>query len=107
MSITKKKQHIGQVHQQRGELCDALKYFRNAYEIQTATKKQDHAAIAQTLNHIGNVYLQRGDAGQMVKAFSDSLRYLTLAGKSQDDLTIPGFNFYGLSKLHPECASVA
>ncbi len=63
--------------------------------------------MAHTLNHIGNVYLQRGNAKEMVAAFSDSMRYLRLAGKKDEDLAISGFNFYGLSKMQPECAPVA
>jgi tetratricopeptide (TPR) repeat protein len=101
-------QHIGQVHQQQGELSDALKYFHETLEVQKQSAKPDNAAIAQTLNQIGNVYLQYGDAREMVVAFSDSMRYLRLAaGKSDEDLAISGFNFYGLSKMHPECAPVA
>jgi tetratricopeptide (TPR) repeat protein len=107
-------QHVGQVHQQRGELCNALTYFHDALEIQkncntgeNSATPPDYAAIAQTLNHIGNVYLQRGNAKELVLAFSDCLRFLRRAGKSDDELQVSGFNFYGLSKMHPECAPVA
>ena len=97
-------QHIGQVHQQRGELSDALKYYQEALDIQMTSEDSDEASIAQTLNHIGNVFLQRGDAKEMVEALSESLRAFRKAGQSDDELQISGLNFYGLSKMHPECA---
>jgi tetratricopeptide (TPR) repeat protein len=111
-------QHIGQVHQQRGELTEALEYFDHALQLQlqqqqqaenttTTTTTTSAASLAQTLNHIGNVHLQRGHAVALVDALSQAVRYLHAAGKTADDLAISGFNFYGLSKLHPECAAVA
>ena len=122
-------QHVGQVHQQRGELIDALKYFNEALEIQqqnfaqhNSTFNSNHpdafiqqhkyncdyyCAVAQTYNLIGNVHLQRGDASSTVQAFADSLRAFRKAGKNDDELAISGFNFYGLSKLHPECSPCA
>jgi tetratricopeptide (TPR) repeat protein len=116
-------QHVGQVHQQRGELMDALKYFNEALEIQKHNiglnchlnymggddnnNSADWAAIGQTLNLIGNVQLQRGDASETVSAFADAVRLFRRAGKSDDELAISGFNFYGLSKLHPECSPCA
>jgi hypothetical protein len=56
---------------------------------------------------MGNVYLQRGNAQDMVTALSDALRAFRLGGTSEQELAISGFNFYGLSKMHPECAPVA
>jgi len=105
-------QHVGHVHELRGELDEALQYYREALDIQMATAStiEEEVAIAQTFNVIGNVYLQRGEARHAVTYFSYSLRYLRRAGKNnqEDDyLTISGFNFYGLSKLHPECAPAA
>lgn len=111
--------HLGQVHQQRGELTEALEYFEHALEIQNdqlqqsqgaggeAQKQQAAVSMATTLNHIGNVHLQRGDAAALVTAFGDAVRCLKAAGKSEQDLAISGFNFYGLSKMHPECAPTA
>ena len=100
-------QHVGVVHQNRGELKEALDLFREALDIQLEFSRQDSASISQTLNCIGNVHLQRGDAGNAVVAFSEALRLLRSDGKSDVDLTIDGFSLYGLSKLHPECAPVA
>ena len=100
-------QHVGQVHQQRGELDDALKYFMEALQIQQVDSAKDPVAMAQTLNLIGNIYLQRGDAADTVSVFAEALRHLRVGGKDFDDLNISGFNFYGLSKMHPECPPVA
>lgn len=74
-------------------------------------RELNHTAIAHTLNLIGNVYLQRGETSQLVATLSESLRHLRLANGDDESLhnalNISGFNFYGLSKLHPECASAA
>lgn len=104
--------HLGQVHQQRGELTEALEYFEHALKIQQEQCSPENAAqmavsMATTLNHIGNVHLQRGDARSLVQAFAGAVRCLKVAGKNEQDLAISGFNFYGLSKMHPECAPLA
>ena len=67
----------------------------------------DARACAKTLNSIGNVYLQWGKTREMMEAMTEAARYLRQAGLSTDDLVVSGFNFFGLSKLHPECAHVA
>jgi tetratricopeptide (TPR) repeat protein len=99
--------HIGQVHQQRGELEDALKYFTEALGIQRAIMQPNDPSIAQTLNHIGNIHLQRGAAREMVEVLSEAVRIVRSAGRPENEVVLSGFNFYGLSKLHPECAPVA
>jgi tetratricopeptide (TPR) repeat protein len=100
-------QNLAQLHHQRGELDQALMYFREALSIQQASLDANDVTIAQTLNHIGNVYLQRGDAKQLVEVFSAAIRIIRNAGRSESELVVSGFNFYGLSKLHPECAPMA
>jgi tetratricopeptide (TPR) repeat protein len=100
-------QNLAQLHHQRGELEQALTYFREALGIQQAILDANDVSISQTLNHIGNVYLQRGDAKQLIEAFSEALRIIRRAGRSESELVISGFNFYGLSKLHPEGAPMA
>jgi hypothetical protein len=69
--------------------------------------EHDDMAIAQILNHIGNLYLQRGDTKQMINVFADALRLIRRAGHNESELVISGFNFYGISKLHPENAAAA
>jgi tetratricopeptide (TPR) repeat protein len=102
-------EHVGRVHQQRGELHDALNHFLEALELKMAVadENRDHALIALTCNDIGNVYLQMGRAQEMVDAFACATRHLKKAGRNENDLVITGFNFYGLAKLHPECAPLA
>jgi hypothetical protein len=78
-----------------GELSDALKYFHEALEVQQQkllSRQTDNAAMAQTLNH-WQCILCSGNAKEMVVAFSDSMRYLRLAGKKDEDLAISGFAF--------------
>lgn len=100
-------QHIGQVHQQRGEIVEALSYFQESLKIQLESPHRDPIHLALTYNQIGNLYLQRGDTGNMVHAYSEALRLLRGLGKTERDMNINGINFYGLSKMHPECAACA
>jgi len=107
-------EHIGYVYQQRGEIDKAIKYFVNALEIYKTNPNKNSLSsskhdllIAQTLNNIGNLYLQKGQIEDMVTCLSDAMRYLYKSGKSDDDLSICGFCYYALSKIHPECASAA
>jgi tetratricopeptide (TPR) repeat protein len=100
-------QHIGQVHQQRGEIEEALSYFMQSLKIQQESKSRDPMHCARTWTHIGNLYLRRGETHRMMHAFSEALRILRDNGNSEIDMHIIGFNFYGLSKMHPECASCA
>jgi len=109
-------EHVGYVYQQRGEINEAIMYFLDALEIykrhsQSAkdiqSKRDSYLSIAQALNNVGNLYLQKGQTQDMVATFSEAIRYLRKSGKSDDELTICGLNYYGLSKMHPECASIA
>jgi len=69
--------------------------------------EETHMSIAQTLNNVGNLYLQRGQTKHMIEMFLEAIRYLQKSGRSIEELTICGFNYYGLSKMHPECSAVA
>jgi tetratricopeptide (TPR) repeat protein len=100
-------QHLGQVHQQRGEIAEALTYFHESLKIQLESPSKDAIHLASTYNQIGNMHLQRGDTANMVHAYSEALRLLRNIGKSERDMHINGMNFYGLSKIHPECAACA
>ena len=100
-------QQIAQVHQQRGELTEALDFFRSALAVQMKVTTKDHMAIAKSWNLIGNIHLQWGRTAEMVEALTEAVRHLRAAGKSENDLVLSGFNFFGMSKLHPECAPVA
>ena len=114
--ITPTLEHIGHLYEEKGDINEAIKYFSDALDIyktnsesaeDESSKRDDDISIAQTLNNIGNLYLQKGQTQDMVTEFSDAIRYLQKSGKSYDDLAICGFDYYALSKLHPECASVA
>jgi tetratricopeptide (TPR) repeat protein len=106
-AVLETMQHVGQVHQKRGELDIALEYFEEVLAIRRADPNPYYAAIAKTYNFIGNVYLQRGQTKLMVAAFAEAVRCFRLAGESDDELDISGFNFYGLAKSHPEAAQLA
>jgi len=66
---------------------------------------------SQALNNIGNLYLQKGKPKEMVSTFSESIQYYNKAESNKkngfDKLSLCGLNFYALSKMHPEWASVA
>ena len=103
--------HCGQVLQGRGELKEALEYYRQALNAQTCGEatatKIDHATAARILNHMGNIFLQRGQTKEMVESLSSSLRRLKMAGKKENELVVSGFNFYALAKRHPEAPPAA
>ena len=94
-------------HEASGQLQEASNYFHEILDIQKSTYPQNKSAISNTLTMIGNVYLQQGDTENVMFTFTEALRMLHMAGKSETDLAIRGFNLYGLSKLHPECAAMA
>ena len=111
-------QHIGQVHQQRGDLRQALEYFEEALAIERRNKEKQQAegsgngttTVARTLNHIGNMRLQRGHVSDAMEAYVESARLYNGSASGADymnDLVVAGFNFYSLSKDHPEAAPVA
>merc|ERR1711933_400762 len=66
-----------------------------------------YMSIAQAFNNVGNLYLQRGQTKNMIEMFSEAIKYLEKCGKSSEELNMCGFNYYGLSKMHPECSAVA
>ena len=119
------RQHIGQVHQQRGEFDMAIRLYSESLE--QTRRQQEHQRrtstignpsislhdastaiiVARTWNHMGNLYLQKGETAKMISAFAEAVRLLRSVGKSEDDLNVTGLNFFSLSKLHPECAAVA
>mmetsp|Transcript_16955 Transcript_16955/g.46500 ORF Transcript_16955/g.46500 Transcript_16955/m.46500 type:complete len:717 (+) Transcript_16955:158-2308(+) len=99
-------QHLGLVYQQRGELDQALVYFSEALEIES-TKTENHAAVGKLYNLIGNIHLQQADTAKMMECYSKASRVYCHAGKQAENLVIAGYNFYGLSKLHPPCAPIA
>ena len=100
-------QHLGLVHQRRGELEESLIYFRDALEIESKRDGADQLAAAKLLNLMGNIYLQTADVSKMNECFAKASRIYTENGQPQSSLVIAGYNFYGLSKLHPRCAPVA
>jgi tetratricopeptide (TPR) repeat protein len=99
-------QHLGQVLQQLGNRDEALQYFSQALEIERKGK-YNMKAIGNILNLIGNVHLQQGDVVQMMKCYIEASRVYKTNRQCGEGLVIAGYNFYGLSKLHPPCAPVA
>ncbi|KAL3916125.1 MAG: hypothetical protein SGILL_005323, partial [Bacillariaceae sp.] len=99
-------QHIGQVLQQVGKLEEALTYFHQALVVEKRLKK-DHVSIAKILNLIGNIQLQEGLVEQMMQSFTEASRMLERCGNTREALVIAGYNFYGLAKTNPKCASAA
>jgi tetratricopeptide (TPR) repeat protein len=99
-------QHLGQVLQQIGDLDGALRYFKEALAIEQR-KNPDDISVSKILNLIGNMYLQKGEVGPMMKSFTDATRTLEKCGNAGESLVIAGYNFYGLSKIHPPCAPCA
>ena len=99
--------HLGQVKQQCGLLEDAIKVLSDALQIQQKQTKSDTAREARIYNLLGNCFLQRGDVSKMMDAYTSASRLLMIINRSNEPLTIKGYNIYGLSKLHPECAPVA
>ena len=99
-------QHIGQVLQQVGNLPDALKYFQEALDIEKMLNR-DGVSVAKILNLIGNIHLQEGKVEPMMESFTEASRLLERSGNSGESLVIAGYNFYGISKIHPKCAPVA
>lgn len=59
--------NIGLIHQERGELEDALKCFEMVYYIRYHNFRKDHPDLANSLNNIGNIHHKDGD---VVKALN-------------------------------------
>ncbi|KAL7549730.1 hypothetical protein ACHAWF_012996 [Thalassiosira exigua] len=113
-------QHIGQVFRHRGELDVALDYLDEVLRIERLNGGEKSVTVARVLNKMGNLHLQRADVPNMMICFSEATRIFEAAGLSVADetgradgeetsgeLKITGYNFYSLSKFHPECAGAA
>ena len=99
-------QHIGQVLQQVGKLELALEYFIEALEIEQKRKTADKLSVAKILNLIGNIHLQRCRIPEMMETFTEASRIFE-AHLPGETLVVAGYNFYSLSRMHPEAAPVA
>jgi tetratricopeptide (TPR) repeat protein len=99
-------QHLGQVYQALGNLDSALECFHEALQIGKKKYGQD-ICIAKLLNLIGNIYLQQGKVDLMMQNFIEASRILEGNDGNRENLTIAGYNFYGLSKTNPPCAATA
>ena len=99
--------HVGQRHQKMGNLEEALKYFFEAITIEQKRNGKDHVAVGKILNLIGNIHLQQGNVKEMMKCYTDAARIFESHRQPGVTLVIAGYNAYGLSKLHPECAAMA
>lgn len=100
-------QHVSQVLQQVGRLEEAASMCSEALEIASSRQKRDFASEAKLYNHLGNIYLQTGDVERMMDAYTQASRYYRKCGKSETDVIIAGYNYYGLAKLHPPSACTA
>jgi tetratricopeptide (TPR) repeat protein len=99
--------HMGQKHYKVGDLEDALEYFAEALAIERGRTQENKVTIGKILNLIGNVHLQRGAIAKMMECYVEASRLLEAAQESGETLAIAGYDFYGLSKMHPCCPAVA
>jgi tetratricopeptide (TPR) repeat protein len=106
-------QHMGQVFQKLGKLNEAVQYFNEALALERQaahSKEEAGSAVGKILNLIGNVHLQQGNTKEMMACYSEASRIYEAnrdgvhAAGVEETLLISGFNFYGLSKMHPPCA---
>uniref|UniRef100_A0A7S2YBC5 Uncharacterized protein n=1 Tax=Entomoneis paludosa TaxID=265537 RepID=A0A7S2YBC5_9STRA len=109
-------QHLGLVHQQRGELEHALNYFSQALDIERArvrnedrgaTGSASQIAVGKLLNLVGNIHLQQANVSKMMDCYAEASRIYRDWAQPNDTLVIAGYNFYGLTKLHPPSAPKA
>jgi tetratricopeptide (TPR) repeat protein len=100
-------QHLGLVYQERGELDEALKYFNDALEIERTKGGKYNVSVGKLLNLIGNIHLRRANVDEMMKCYTEASRLYRDGGLVNESLVIAGYNFYGLSKLHPPTAATA
>ena len=100
-------QYTAQVHQQRGELVDALACYDEVLRIQRKNLVEDDVSVARTLNSIANVHLQNGSVSEVVRCMSEASRIMAREGRSDDELRLTGFHLYGFNVLHPKCAATA
>lgn len=101
-------QHLAQLHQDRGELelaheyfAEALKITRDADESVMANKQR---TICTLLNLMGNIHLMKAEIPQMMECFVEASR---VCEQDFNSLVIAGYTFYGISKMHPPCATQA
>lgn len=104
VDILKTLQYLGSLYHAKGELDVALSFFKEAVELERVKSGSVHLRVGKILNLIGNIYLQRGSVDLMMDSFIEASRIYTMYNES---LAIVGFNLYGISKLHPECAGAA
>lgn len=90
-----------------GNLEEALKYFFEAIAIERKRSGTDDVTIGKILNLIGNIHLQKGNVKEMMTCYIDAARIFEANRQPGVALVIAGYNAYGLSKIHPECAAVA
>lgn len=101
-------QRLGRLHQRRGELEEALYYFQEALEKLRSRGEAATFAVAKFLNLVGNVHLQRANISEMMRSYTEASRiYRETATPTNETLVIAGYYMYGLTKLHPPCASAA
>jgi tetratricopeptide (TPR) repeat protein len=98
--------YLGCLHQERGEIEQALDYFSEALEAER-TRTGNAVIIGKLLNLIGNIHLRCGNISSMMQCYTEAARLLRGSGMGNEALIISGINYYGLSKLHPPCAAQA
>jgi tetratricopeptide (TPR) repeat protein len=100
-------QHLGLVYQERGDLDEAIKYFTEALDVEKAKGGEYNVSVGKLLNLIGNIHLRRANVSKMMQCYTEASRLYREGGHTNESLVIAGYNFYGLSKLHPPCAPTA
>jgi tetratricopeptide (TPR) repeat protein len=98
---------LGLVYQERGDLDEAIKYFTEALDVEKAKGGEYNVSVGKLLNLIGNIHLRRANVSKMMQCYTEASRLYREGGHTNESLVIAGYNFYGLSKLHPPCAPTA
>jgi tetratricopeptide (TPR) repeat protein len=98
---------MGQKHHKVGDFEEALDRFSEALAIERKRQQADSIAVGKILNLIGNVHLQEGKVAKMMACYVEASRIFEARQEPGVTLVIAGYNFYGVSKIHPCCATVA
>lgn len=99
--------NLGQRLHKWGDLEEALNYFHQALEAERRRNDDNQLSVGKILNLIGNVHLQQGNIEAMMTCYVEASRIFAAIRQPGVTLVIAGYNFYGLSKVHPRAAPSA
>lgn len=104
--LIKMHELLGLIYQRRGELSEALTSLAQA--LQVARDNGLSLISGRILNLMGNIHLRQANVVETMKCFIEASRTFRNIPQPHDGvLSIRGFNYYSLSKRHPECAPMA